>query len=134
MKTITLDTAKAIAADWHGGQWTALYAFASSGIADARAGDHVAEIEAAFNRPGISRRDTLRLEKLKRFIKAKTVNTPMNDLIRQLSDEGLKETRDIALHTEDITDFIWYMETDLAERQRALNIAQELHTRDKGIH
>jgi hypothetical protein len=35
MRTITLETARTIAADWHGGQWSALYGFASSGKLDA---------------------------------------------------------------------------------------------------
>jgi hypothetical protein len=50
----------------------------------------------------------------------------MKQLISRLSDEGLKETRDIALHTEKIVDFIAYMEADITERQAALRIAVEI--------
>lgn len=126
METITLDTAKAIAADWHGGQFTALYSFASTGIVDARAGDHLAEIDAELKHNDLSKHDMDNLEKLRQFIEANTVNALMNELVSKLAEEGLKETRDTALHTDSMEDFIWYMETDIAERQRALQIANEL--------
>lgn len=55
----------------------------------------------------------------------------LNELTKRLSDEGLKETRDIALHSDDIEDFISYMEADIAEREKALLIANRLLTEDK---
>lgn len=54
----------------------------------------------------------------------------LNELIKCLSDEGLKETRDIALHSDNIRDFISYMEADIAEREKALEIAHKLLTGD----
>ena len=55
----------------------------------------------------------------------------LNELIMRLSEEGLKETREIAHHSDDIRDFISYMEADIAERDKALQIAHELLTGDK---
>jgi hypothetical protein len=72
MKTISLKTAKAIAADWHGGQGSALYSFASTGMIDPAAGSHLAEIDAELNSNGILKRQKSRLEKLKQFIKVNT--------------------------------------------------------------
>lgn len=55
----------------------------------------------------------------------------LNELIKRLSDEGLKETRDIAIHSDNMQDFISYMEADIAEREKALLIANKLLTGDK---
>jgi len=47
-------------------------------------------------------------------------------LYAALSEAGLKEAKEIALHSDTIDDFIGYMEFDLQERKRALEIASEL--------
>jgi hypothetical protein len=69
MKTISLKTAKDIAVDWHGGQWSALYSFASSGIV--KGGDinkYLTEIEDNINNADIKKPELERLEKLKNFL------------------------------------------------------------------
>ncbi|OKS88731.1 hypothetical protein [Mucilaginibacter polytrichastri] len=69
MKTIKLNTAKIIAADWHSGQWTALYAFASSGeVAAAQEPLCLAEIEENLNNSHTSPKQVQRLQKLKAYI------------------------------------------------------------------
>lgn len=51
----------------------------------------------------------------------------MEDQLRQfiewLGNEGLKETKEIAIHAESLNDFISYMEFDINERQQALRMA-----------
>lgn len=44
---IDLLAARRIASEWHGGQWSALYAFSSSGHYD---GDTLCEIRRTYNR------------------------------------------------------------------------------------
>jgi len=76
MKTISLKTAKEIAADWHGGQWSALYAFASSGKADAaQAPLCLAELEENLGNKNILPGQAKRLKRLKRFITVSFHNT-----------------------------------------------------------
>lgn len=72
MKTITLKTAMAIAADWHGGQWSALYAFASGGLLIP--GQELlclTEIESDLNSAAISRSQVKRLQTLKTYFENK---------------------------------------------------------------
>jgi len=126
MRTITLKTARAIAADWHGGQWSALYAFASSGVLNAAQEPQcLTEVEYELSSPDLSDKQRMCLEKLKQFVthQAQKMENQLIGLIKRLSDEGLKETRDIALHSDSIEDFISYMEADIAERESALHIA-----------
>lgn len=47
----------------------------------------------------------------------------LSQLIKQLGDEGLKETKDIAVQAESLKDFVSYMEFDINERQQALRMA-----------
>lgn len=69
---ITLKTAKAIAAEWHGGQWSALYAFASSGVINAAQEPHcLSEIENELNSTELVAGQRRRLERLKEFINDK---------------------------------------------------------------
>lgn len=71
MKTISLKTAKAIAADWHGGQWTALYAFASSRKAvAAQAPLCLTEIEQNIGNECTAPKQIVRLKSLKKFFSA----------------------------------------------------------------
>jgi len=71
MKTITLKTAQTIAADWHGGQWSALYAFASSGkLNSAQEPLCLAEIEDNRNNSNSAVKQLRQLQKLKVFIEA----------------------------------------------------------------
>jgi hypothetical protein len=71
MKNITLQTAKTIAADWHGGQWSALYAFASSGeITAAQEPLCLAEIEENLNNNSTGAEQVKRLQLLKLFLKS----------------------------------------------------------------
>jgi hypothetical protein len=73
MKTITLQTARNIAADWHGGQLTMLYAFASSGIFDAsQVPLCLEEIEENLNTVTKNRGQAKRLNQLKTYIKKST--------------------------------------------------------------
>ncbi|PAW95066.1 hypothetical protein CKK33_16820 [Mucilaginibacter sp. MD40] len=72
MRTITLKTAKAIAADWHGGQWSALYAFASGGLLNtAQEPLCLAEVLENLNENGVSKRQTKRLQMLKTYFESK---------------------------------------------------------------
>ncbi|QEM07895.1 hypothetical protein DIU31_031950 [Mucilaginibacter rubeus] len=69
MRTITLKTAKAIAADWHGGQWSALYAFASGGVLNgAQEPRCLSEITNELNNTNLAAKQRRRLERLKEFI------------------------------------------------------------------
>lgn len=71
MRTITLKTAQAIAADWHGGQWSALYAFASSGeITAAQEPLCLAEIEDNLNNNSTGAEQVERLRQLKLFLQS----------------------------------------------------------------
>jgi hypothetical protein len=75
MRTITTKTAQAIAADWHGGQWTALYAFASSGqLQAAQEPLCLAEIAENLSNSPISPVQFKRLQSLKRFFESKKSN------------------------------------------------------------
>jgi hypothetical protein len=68
MNTITLKTAIVIARDWHGGQWSALYSFASSAvIRNENINIYLSEIEDNISSKGIKKTEIQRLEKLKRF-------------------------------------------------------------------
>ena len=72
MRTITLKTARAIAAEWHGGQWSALYAFASGGVLNTAQKPHcLTEIINELNSTGLSAKERRHLESLKEFIKHK---------------------------------------------------------------
>ncbi len=76
MKIITLKTARSIAADWHGGQWSALYAFASSGTMDAAQEPRcLMEVEENLSNKNTSPEQCKRLEQLKRFITLRFQNT-----------------------------------------------------------
>jgi hypothetical protein len=69
MRTIKLATARTIAADWHGGQWSALYAFASSGkLEAAQAPLCLTEIAENLGNKTILPGQAEKLEKLKRSI------------------------------------------------------------------
>jgi hypothetical protein len=72
MRTITLKTAQTIAADWHGGQLSALYAFASSGEMR-RAQEPLCLVEIAKNLSDstISPVQAKRLQSLKRYFESK---------------------------------------------------------------
>jgi hypothetical protein len=73
MRTITLKTAKIIAADWHGGQWSALYAFASSGLFNsAQEPLCLTEVKNSLNDNGISPVQAKRLQRLKAYFEYKT--------------------------------------------------------------
>lgn len=76
MRTITLKTAKTIAADWLGGQWSALYAFASGGqLPPAKEPLCLAEIEGNLNAIRIGRQ-AKRLQQLKSYFEnSKRPNT-----------------------------------------------------------
>lgn len=50
----------------------------------------------------------------------------MNALTTLLSNNGLKETRDIASHTDTIEEFIQIMEFDIEERRKAIELATML--------
>jgi hypothetical protein len=50
----------------------------------------------------------------------------IEQLIIRLSDEGLKEVKETAAHSETVGDFIAYMEFDIAERQQAILIATQI--------
>ncbi len=47
----------------------------------------------------------------------------LSQLIKQLGNEGLKETKEIAVQAESLKDFISYMEFDINERKQALRMA-----------
>jgi len=47
----------------------------------------------------------------------------LSQLIKQLGNKGLKETKEIAVQAESLKDFISYMEFDINERQQALRMA-----------
>lgn len=72
---ITTDCARAIASEWHDGQSSALYAFASSGHFDGYALLH--EIEAALACPEIfrlySQIDVAALSALYRYVRARAI-------------------------------------------------------------
>jgi len=68
MNTISLKTAIVIARDWHGGQWSALYSFASSAvIRNDNINIYLSEIENNISIKDIKKTEIERLEKLKRF-------------------------------------------------------------------
>jgi hypothetical protein len=83
MNIISIKTAIAIARDWHGGQWSALYSFASSAvIRNNYINNYLSEIEDNISSKGIKKTEIQRLEKLKRFFinKIKAVNKPKQAL------------------------------------------------------
>lgn len=68
MKTIHSNKAREIAYSWHGGQWSPLYAFASSGLIESLV-DLDKEIAACEQLAG-TRKDSLELAQLRRYIKS----------------------------------------------------------------
>jgi len=72
MRTIILKSAQAIAADWHGGQWSALYAFSSRGLSMPEQELHcIAEIEGELSGARIRRSQAKRLQQLKKYFESK---------------------------------------------------------------
>jgi hypothetical protein len=68
MNTISIKNAMVIARDWHGGQWSALYAFASSAIIrNDNINIYLSEIEDNISHKDLKNTERNRLEKLKRF-------------------------------------------------------------------
>ena len=68
MNTISIKNAIAIAGDWHGGQWSALYSFASTAVVrNDKMNIYLSEIEDNISSKGIKKKEIQRLEKLKRF-------------------------------------------------------------------
>jgi len=68
-KFISLQMARVIAMDWHGGQWSALYALGSSGsLAKAQVAKCLAEVTACLKTEGISHWQAQRLRLLQAFI------------------------------------------------------------------
>jgi len=66
VRTITLKTARAIAAEWHGGHLSELYAFTSSGVLNAAQEPHcLSEIEREIKSPALDAKQRSLLEKLK---------------------------------------------------------------------
>lgn len=50
----------------------------------------------------------------------------LEELTKQLSDNGMKEAAEIAIHSDTIEDFISYMQFDIDERTKALQMAEQL--------
>lgn len=68
MRTTSFEIAIKIASDWHSGQWSALYSFASSAIINPHdLARYLSEIEGNIEKAGLTRTQAERLEKLKRF-------------------------------------------------------------------
>lgn len=79
MKKITLKIARAIAADWHGGQRSGLYAFASSGqLLPEQELQCIAEIERDLTNAGIGRSQAKRLQQLKAYFETKKTKKHRN--------------------------------------------------------
>ena len=85
MKTISLKTAVAIAGDWHGGQWSALYSFASSAvIRNDNINIYLSEIEYNISSISIKKTEIQHLEKLKRFFIIKSRQAISQNNIKKL--------------------------------------------------
>lgn len=71
MKTIDFEQAKFIATDFHSGQNSALYSFASSGVIfEDKKAEYLNEVEAELSQPHRhNKKQTLRLQLLKNYFK-----------------------------------------------------------------
>jgi hypothetical protein len=72
--TIRPEKARNLAYSWHSGQWSPLYAFASSGLIESP-GKLAAEIDAA-KREALDKKDLLDLDRLDRYIQHKVSSDP----------------------------------------------------------